>query len=100
MTDKIMTGEQIMQADAELQKQISKLPVVHLSIEFMQGSFYAWDAETNKFLGQGITPAALFERLAEQATKSVMYRVDKAGTELLNAAVIELSDGEISAENT
>jgi hypothetical protein len=87
-----MHNPRIDELDADLQAQMKNLPIVQLSIEHLQGSLYAWDAETNKFLAQGTTPDALFERLAEQTTESVMYRVDRAGTELLKTLALELEN--------
>lgn len=69
--------------EEQAKKIIKSLPQVHLVIEKHQGHLYAWDRDTNKFLGQGPNKEALFERLAEQAKKSVAFHVAKEYRELL-----------------
>ena len=77
---KDMTVEErqaFMEALLEELHDRGELAVVYLTIEEIQGNLYAWDAETNEFLGQGATRDALFERLSEQAAGNTMYRIKR-----------------------
>lgn len=68
--------------ETEIQKIIDSLPVVHLQIERHQGQFYAWNQDTNEFLGQGTDRNSLIERISEQARESVAYRMPANHQEL------------------
>lgn len=39
--------------------------VVYIYVEEIQGSLFAWEEDTDQFLGQGTTVDALFERLKQ-----------------------------------
>ena len=77
--DKLTDEEKAEFAQAILADLVERgeIDIVHLNIEEIQGNLYAWNVETNEFLGQGATQTELFERLADRAQGNTMYRIAK-----------------------
>lgn len=63
---------------------------IHIYIEEHQNCLYAWRKKDHKFMGQGTTVEALFERLHDDVPdgKTVMFKVavDEGGEILQNWA--------------
>lgn len=49
-----------------------KAAVVYIYVEEIQGSLFAWEEQTNRFLGQGTSVATLFQRLKDDIPDGVM----------------------------
>lgn len=74
--------EELGLTEEQLAEIISQLEVVELEIEKMQGVYYAWNRQTNEFLGQGADRHSLIERITAQAKHSVAYRFPKNHAEI------------------
>jgi hypothetical protein len=68
--------------------------IVRIYVEEIQGGLYAWEEETNQFLGQGTTVDALFDRIKEGLPDGMIHvlkcHAERGGKLLHDRGVTEM----------
>lgn len=77
-------------------KEDPEINVVYIYVEEIQGNLYAWEEETDQFLGQGSTVEALFERLKADLADGMVHvfkvAADRGGKLLTQRGIQEMQE--------
>jgi hypothetical protein len=77
-----------------------KAAVVHIYVEEIQGSLFAWEEGTDQFLGQGTSVTSLFQRLKldmpDDSMRVFKARADRGGLLLAERGLAEYQDEQAS----
>lgn len=77
-------------------KQDPEINVVYIYVEDIQGNLYAWEEDTDRFLGQGDTVEALFTRLKADLADGMVHvfkvSADRGGKLLTERGVQEMQE--------